>query len=189
MILLIDNYDSFTYNLYQQIAGLGEDVIVKTHDAITIDDIRTMNPDKIIISPGPKRPDNSGVSLDVIRAFYTTIPILGVCLGHQCIGQVFGARVVHAPKVMHGKTSQINHTGRGIFRNVAQGFYAARYHSLVLENCPDDFEVIAWTNESNNRVIMGIAHTVCPVFGVQFHPESFMTEDGEQIIRNFLECR
>lgn len=189
MILLIDNYDSFTYNLYQQVSELGETVIVKTHDSITVDDVHSMDPDKIIISPGPKRPEDSGISLEVIKQFYQAKPILGVCLGHQCIGQAFGVRVIHAPKVMHGKTSPIRHTGDSLFQDIVQDFRAARYHSLVLDRCPDDFRVTACTKEGDEEIIMGIEHKKYPLFGIQFHPESFMTEQGSQIMGNFLACQ
>lgn len=189
MILLIDNYDSFTYNLYQQIADLGEDVLVKANDEITIHNIRSLSPTKIVISPGPKRPEDSGISLEVIRQFHKEIPILGVCLGHQCIAQVFGARIIHAPEVMHGKTSRIHHTGSGLFHDVEQDFPAARYHSLIVQDCPDNFAVTAWTDADEHTIIMGIEHTTYPLFGIQFHPESFMTEQGQQIMRNFLACQ
>lgn len=183
MILLIDNYDSFTYNLYQQIAMLGHDVQVVTHDAITIAAIATLQPEKIIISPGPKSPDHSGACLDVIAAFYKTIPILGVCLGHQCIGQLFGARVVRAPQAVHGKTSPVRHDGRGIFKGLPSPLIVARYHSLVVATVPKEFTRTAWTDDG---VIMAMQHERYPLYGIQFHPESFMTEHGSQLMRNFL---
>jgi anthranilate synthase/aminodeoxychorismate synthase-like glutamine amidotransferase len=186
MILLIDNYDSFTYNLYQLIGGLEKDVVVKENDRITVGDIQALHPDKIIISPGPGRPTDAGISMDIIRSFYTTIPILGVCLGHQCIGQVFGADVIYAKHVLHGKTSSIQHTGKGIFKNTANPLVVARYHSLAIEDCPSRFEVSAWAEDGE---IMAIEHTQYPVYGIQFHPESFMTEDGDLIMRNFLAAR
>jgi anthranilate synthase component 2 len=186
MILLIDNYDSFTYNLYQLMGKLGYEVLVKKHDEITIEEIRKLQPEKIVISPGPKRPEDAGVSCEVIKEFYKTIPILGVCLGHQCIGQVFGANVVHAKKVMHGKTSLITHARVGLFKDIKNPIQVARYHSLALESCPKDFEITSQTDD-DDREIMGIQHTHFPLHGIQFHPESFMTEAGEKMMKNFLE--
>jgi anthranilate synthase/aminodeoxychorismate synthase-like glutamine amidotransferase len=183
MILLIDNYDSFTYNLYQQVAKLGYEVRVVTHDAITVEQIAQLRPEKIIISPGPKTPDDSGVCLEVIKAFYKTTPILGVCLGHQCIGQLFGAKVIHAPKVVHGKTSAIRHASAGIFARLPDPLVVARYHSLIIDRVPLDFTRTAWTNDG---LIMGIQHKQYPLHGIQFHPESFMTEYGNNLMRNFL---
>jgi len=183
MILIIDNYDSFTYNLAQQIQTLGHEVRVVTHDTVTVQDIEKLQPQKIIISPGPKDPDSSGVSLAVIEHFYTRLPILGVCLGHQCIGQLFGAKVIHAPEVVHGATSDVHHTGTGLFDGVPQPFRAARYHSLAIDRVPDGFELAAWTPD---KTIMGIRHTKHPLYGIQFHPESFMTEAGDTLMRNFL---
>ncbi len=183
MILLIDNYDSFTYNLYQLIGSLGFDVLVKRHDEITIEEIRVLSPSKIVISPGPKRPEDAGISMDVIKNFYQTIPILGVCLGHQCIGKLFGVRVIHAKEVMHGKTSLITHDGKGIFENVKNPLVVARYHSLAIEKVPDGFDVRARAKDDE---IMAIQHKEYPLHGIQFHPESFMTEDGEQLMKNFL---
>lgn len=183
MILLIDNYDSFTYNLYQLIGGLGFEVVVKKHDEITIAEIESMSPEKILISPGPKRPEDAGISMDVIEHFYTTIPILGVCLGHQCIGQLFGVRIVHAKEVLHGKTSQVLHDGKGIFAGVKNPLTVARYHSLALEKVPEGFALRAWTDD---KEIMAIQHTTYPLYGIQFHPESFMTEDGDRLMQNFL---
>ncbi|TAL15024.1 aminodeoxychorismate/anthranilate synthase component II [Patescibacteria group bacterium] len=186
MILLIDNYDSFTYNLYQQIASLGYDVVVAKHDEISIDEVEKMQPTHIVISPGPKTPQDSGVSMDVIRKFHKTTPILGVCLGHQCIGEVFGAKTIRAKEIVHGKTGSITHTPEGMFRGVPSPFLAARYHSLMIDKVPDGFTLTAW---SDDKTIMGIAHNTYPLFGVQFHPESFMTEHGETIMRNFLTCQ
>ncbi len=186
MILLIDNYDSFTYNLSQMIAGLGFEVLVKKNDEINLDDIVALNPEKIVISPGPKRPMDAGISIDVIKQFHKKIPILGVCLGHQCIGQLFGVRVVHAKEVLHGEASEIFHNGKGIFHGVDNPFLAARYHSLALEKCPDGFEVRAKTKDGE---IMAIQHMVYPLHGVQFHPESFLTENGEMLIKNFLSIK
>lgn len=183
MILLIDNYDSFTYNLYQLISGLGFSVLVKKHDEITIEEIEALSPDKIVISPGPKRPEDAGISLEVISHFHKTIPILGVCLGHQCIGQKFGVKVVHAKEVLHGKTSLINHNNSGLFNNVSNPMLVARYHSLVIEKVPEDFILSACTDKNE---IMAIQHKVFPLYGIQFHPESFMTKDGDKILMNFL---
>ena len=183
MILLIDNYDSFTYNLYQQIATLGHKVIVVKHDKITMSRIKKLSPTHIVISPGPKTPLDSGMSMEVIREWYKTIPILGVCLGHQCIGEVFGAHTVPAKHIVHGKSDTITHNGKGLFSGIANQFLAARYHSLMIDKLPDNFTLSAW---SNDGTIMAMQHNDYPVFGIQFHPESFMTEYGETIIRNFL---
>lgn len=182
-VLLVDNYDSFTYNLSQQISSLGVDVRVVVHDELTVDDIVALSPKRIVISPGPKTPDEAGISLAVIERFYKEIPILGVCLGHQCMGQLFGAKVVHAPAVVHGQTSAVHHTGKGLFKGVGNPFDAARYHSLVLDSVPDGFVMDAWTDD---RTIMAVRHQSLPIYGVQFHPESFMTEHGAIIMRNFL---
>lgn len=183
MILLIDNYDSFTYNLYQQIAGLGEKVLVKEHDRITIKEIEQLKPKKIVISPGPKRPEDSGISNEVIRKFHQTIPILGVCLGHECIGQIFGAKVIHASQILHGKTSEIFHQEKALFEGLSQPFSAARYHSLILDKVPKNFTLTAWTRDNE---IMAIQHDKYPLYGVQFHPESFLTEEGNKLMHNFL---
>ncbi len=183
MILLIDNYDSFTYNLYQLIAGLGHDVIVAKHDEIIVDQINQLGPSHIIISPGPKTPHESGISMDVIREFYKTIPILGVCLGHQCIGEVFGVNTITARMIVHGKADTIHHNGKGLFQGVPEPFQAARYHSLMIDSVPEGFNRTAW---SNDETIMAIQHKTYQLYGVQFHPESFMTENGELIMRNFL---
>lgn len=183
MILLIDNYDSFTYNLFQQISELEYDVVVVKHDNITIKEINKLKPTHIIISPGPKTPASSGISMDVIREFYKTIPILGVCLGHQCIGEVFGVRTVRAKTIVHGKTDEIYHNKTGLFKDIPSPFVAARYHSLMIDAVPEDFTLTAW---SEDKTIMAIQHKKYPVFGVQFHPESFMTEYGDTLMRNFL---
>lgn len=183
MILLIDNYDSFTYNLFQQIAALDYEVTIAKHDQISIDQIKKLAPSHIIISPGPKTPQDSGISMDVVRAFYETIPILGVCLGHQCIGEVFGATIVTSKKIMHGKPDSINHSSEGLFKHVPNPFLAARYHSLMINQVPEGFKLTAW---SDDKTIMAIQHNTYPVYGVQFHPESFMTEYGKQIMKNFL---
>lgn len=185
MILVIDNYDSFTYNLVQYIGELGAEVVVKRNDAVTIDAIREMKPQKIVISPGPKGPADAGLSVELIKAFAGAIPILGVCLGHQCIGHAFGAKVGLAPRLMHGKTSMIRHDGKTIFSNLPNPFEATRYHSLVVErqNLPDCLEVSARTDEGE---LMGIRHKDFPIEGVQFHPESILTKCGKELLANFL---
>jgi anthranilate synthase/aminodeoxychorismate synthase-like glutamine amidotransferase len=185
MILLIDNYDSFTYNLYQYLSELGEEVKVTRNDKITIKDIDKMAPEKIVISPGPGRPENAGISNEVILKFGERIPILGVCLGHQCIGQAYGAAVDHAGEIKHGKTSLIYHDGRGVFKGITNPFSAVRYHSLAIMrySLPACLEVSAWTDKD---IIMGIRHRQYPVEGVQFHPESIMTKEGKEILKNFF---
>jgi anthranilate synthase component 2 len=183
MILLIDNYDSFTYNLYQQIASLGHKVTVVKHDKITISWVKKLAPTHIIISPGPKTPRDSGICMEVIREYYKTTPILGVCLGHQCIGEVFGSLTIAAKHIVHGKSDIISHNSKGLFSGIPDKFPAARYHSLIVDRVPDNFTLSAW---SNDGTIMAMQHNDYPLFGVQFHPESFMTEHGEALIRNFL---
>jgi anthranilate synthase component 2 len=189
-LLMIDNYDSFTYNLVQYLGELGADVVVHRNDEITLADIERMAPDGIVVSPGPCTPNEAGISMNVIRTFSPHIPTLGVCLGHQCIGQVFGGRVVRARRVMHGKTSMILHTGRGVFSNLPNPFEATRYHSLIVEreSLPDCLEVTAWTTHDGGSVdeIMGVRHRELPVEGVQFHPESILTAVGHDLLRNFL---
>jgi len=185
MLLLIDNYDSFTYNLFQYLSELGEEVIVKRNNKITVHDIEQMNPERIIISPGPSTPQNAGISNDVIRHFGDSVPLLGVCLGHQCIGYSYGGKIGQAPRIMHGKSSFINHNGKGIFNGLPSPFSAIRYHSLEVkhEQLPDCLEVTAWTADGT---IMGLKHRHHRVEGVQFHPESFMTESGKDLLSNFL---
>lgn len=185
MILLIDNYDSFTWNLYQYFCELGADVLVKRNDALTLADIDALKPQKIVISPGPCTPDEAGISLDVIRHYAGRLPILGVCLGHQAMAQAFGGKVVRAAKVMHGKTSPITHNGEGVFRGLANPLTVTRYHSLVVEpdSLPACFDVTAW---SETREIMGIRHRQWDLEGVQFHPESILSEQGHQLLANFL---
>lgn len=185
MILLIDNYDSFTWNLYQYFCELGADVLVRRNDELTLAQIDALNPQKIVISPGPCTPDDAGISLDVIRLYAGKIPMLGVCLGHQAMAQAFGATVVRAAKVMHGKTSPITHTGQGVFQGLANPLTVTRYHSLVVapETLPECFEVTAW---SETQEIMGIRHRDWDVEGVQFHPESILSEQGHQLLANFL---
>ena len=184
-VLVIDNYDSFVYNLVQYVGELGASISVMRND-FDIEEIEKINPDKIVISPGPGRPENSGVSLQIIKKMGEVIPILGVCLGHQAIGYVFGAKIAHAERIMHGKTSKIYHDGKGVFKNVKNPIYATRYHSLIVShaNLPDCLKVPAKTDQDE---IMGIRHKYYPIEGVQFHPESILTEDGRKIIRNFLE--
>jgi anthranilate synthase component 2 len=182
-VLLIDNYDSFTYNLYQLLEYHGARTTVVAHDRSTLHDIARLRPARIVISPGPGRPQQSGICMQVIRRFFKTVPILGVCLGHECIGAVFGAEVIHAKKIMHGTTSRIYHTGSGIFQNIRVPFHAARYHSLALDRVPRSCSLSAW---DENSEIMGIVHSRYPVYGIQFHPESFMTEQGGRLIENFL---
>ena len=184
-LLVIDNYDSFTYNLVQYFGELDVDVVVRRNDETSIDEIRKLRPDRICISPGPGRPENAGISSDVIRELGPDIPVLGVCLGHQCIAQVFGGKVVQAEKLMHGKTSTIQHTGRGIFENLVQPLEATRYHSLIVrrESLPDSLEVTAETDENE---IMGLQHRQFPIHGVQFHPESILTSEGKKLLANFL---
>ncbi len=186
MILMIDNYDSFTYNLVQYLAMLGEKVEVFRNDKITLARIKRLAPEKIVISPGPGRPEHAGISCAVIEEFQGKIPILGVCLGHQCIGYTFGGRIIAAKRLMHGKTSRIYHNGKTILRNIANPFLATRYHSLVIakKDLPKCLEVIAWTKD--DREIMGVKHRRFAIWGVQFHPESILTQVGLEILRNFL---
>ncbi|EKY5003049.1 aminodeoxychorismate synthase component 2 [Citrobacter amalonaticus] len=185
MILLIDNYDSFTWNLYQYFCELGADVQVKRNDELTLSQIDALQPQKIVISPGPCTPDDAGISLEVIRHYAGRLPILGVCLGHQAMAQAFGATIVRAEKVMHGKTSPIHHTGQGVFQGLTNPLTVTRYHSLVIDptTLSDCFEVTAW---SETQEIMGIRHTMWDLEGVQFHPESILSEQGHQLLANFL---
>lgn len=192
MILVIDNYDSFTYNLVQYFGELAtdfpvaNDIQIVRNDKMTVDEIKTLNPDAIVISPGPGRPEDAGISLDAIAQFGEKLPILGVCLGHQSIGQVFGGKIVSAPELMHGKTSQVSHKGIGIFQGLENPFTATRYHSLVIERetCPEVLEITAWVEDGT---IMGVRHRNYPhIQGVQFHPESVLTSLGKELLRNFL---
>jgi anthranilate synthase/aminodeoxychorismate synthase-like glutamine amidotransferase len=187
MVLVIDNYDSFTYNLVQYLGELGAVLRVRRNDQVTIDEIRAMAPEQIVISPGPGRPEDAGISCDVIRRFGPTTPILGVCLGHQAIGVVYGGTVCRAQAPMHGKTSTVVHDGRGVFSGLNAPFQAGRYHSLVIANdrVPSELEVAARTKEDNT--IMAVRHRAYPVHGVQFHPESVLTDEGRRLLRNFLE--
>ncbi|MBW4643060.1 MAG: aminodeoxychorismate/anthranilate synthase component II [Goleter apudmare HA4340-LM2] len=193
MIIVIDNYDSFTYNLVQYLGELAtefpvaKDIQVFRNDKISIDEIRALNPEVVVISPGPGRPEDAGISLDLIAQLGSNLPILGVCLGHQSIGQVFGGKIVPAPELMHGKTSQVSHTGVGVFRGLDNPLTATRYHSLVIdrETCPEVLEITAWVEDGT---IMGVRHRNYPhIQGVQFHPESVLTSSGKQLLRNFLE--
>jgi anthranilate synthase/aminodeoxychorismate synthase-like glutamine amidotransferase len=188
MLLLIDNYDSFTYNLYQYLGELGAEVEVVRNDAITLEDIDAMAPERIIISPGPGNPEDAGISKDVIRRFGERLPLLGVCLGHQCIGEVYGGVVEGAGDIMHGKVSRIEHDGRGVFAGIASPLEATRYHPLAIrpDSVPAELEVSA---RAEDGIIMGVRHRRLPVEGVQFHPESILTPDGHQILRNFLDVR
>lgn len=191
MLLMIDNYDSFTYNVVQYLGELGADVHVVRNDEIQVADIDAMAPEKIVISPGPCTPNEAGISMDVISTYAGKLPILGICLGHQSIGQVFGGTVVRARQVMHGKTSLIHHRGEGVFRGLSQPFQATRYHSLVVdrESLPDCLQVTAWTEDESGEMdeIMGLRHRDLAIEGVQFHPESILTAHGHDLLRNFLE--
>jgi len=186
MLLMIDNYDSFTYNLVQYFGELGEDVRTYRNDEITLDEIESMKPDHLCLSPGPSNPQNAGITLDVLRRFAGRIPILGVCLGHQAIGEAFGGRVVRAQTIMHGKVSRIQTDGKGVFANLPKHFDVTRYHSLAIEreSLPDCLDISAWTDDGE---IMGVQHKTRPIHGVQFHPESIATEGGHQLLANFLE--
>ncbi len=185
MLLMIDNYDSFTYNIVQYFQILGEEVMVRRNDEITVDGIRKLGPRRIVVSPGPCTPNEAGVSVEAITAFAGKIPLLGVCLGHQSMGQAFGGKIVRAKKVMHGKTSMIHHDGKTIFQNIENPFEATRYHSLVIEkeSMPDCLEISAWTDDGE---IMGVRHKSLLVEGMQFHPESILTKAGMKILENFL---
>ena len=191
MLLMIDNYDSFTYNVVQYLGELGAEVVVVRNDDIAVTDIAAMGPEKIVISPGPCTPNEAGISMEVIREYAGRVPLLGICLGHQSLGQVFGGRVVRARQVMHGKTSPIYHRSEGVFAGLSQPFEATRYHSLVVErdSLPDCLEVTAWTQNEAGEVdeIMGLRHRELAVEGVQFHPESILTAHGHDLLRNFLE--
>lgn len=191
MLLMIDNYDSFTWNLVQYLQALGAEVRVERNDALSVEEIQKLAPERIVISPGPCTPNEAGVSLEVIERLGATTPILGVCLGHQGIGQAYGGKVIRAQRIMHGKTSAIRHEGRGVFAGLPDGYEATRYHSLVVEqtSLPDCLEVTAWTehDDGSREEIMGLRHRTHPVEGVQFHPESILTEHGHALLKNFLE--
>ncbi|MFO7678772.1 MAG: aminodeoxychorismate/anthranilate synthase component II [Chloroflexota bacterium] len=187
MLVMIDNYDSFTYNLVQYFGELGQEIVVFRNDQVTLEEIKALKPDHIVISPGPGDPGDGGISNDVIRELGPTTPILGVCLGHQCMGDVFGGNVVRAPRLMHGKVSPVYHNGKGLFDGVPSPFNATRYHSLIVEEpLPADLQVTAFTSEGE---VMGMRHKTYPVVGVQFHPESILTEHGKRILQNFLDGR
>ena len=190
MLLMIDNYDSFTFNLVQYFQQLGAEVKVVRNDALTVDQIAALTPERIVISPGPGTPDEAGVSLRVIEQLGPRIPVLGVCLGHQSIGQVYGGHVIRAGNIMHGKTSPIRHEGKGVFAGLPDGYTATRYHSLVVDKdrLPDALEVTAWTENDDGSIeeVMGLRHREYPVEGVQFHPESILTEHGHALLKNFL---
>lgn len=187
MILMIDNYDSFTYNLVQYLGELGAEVVVKRNDEITVDEILKLNPNHIVISPGPGRPADAGVSEAVIRSLHSKIPILGVCLGHQAIGEVFGGKIVYAPTLMHGKTSLITHDAKGVFRNIESPCEVTRYHSLVIDPDTISKELVV-TARTEDGVVMGIRHVTSPLEGVQFHPESILTRHGKTMLANFIEA-
>lgn len=187
MILVIDNYDSFTYNLVQYLGELGADLKVYRNDAVSLKEIERLHPERIVISPGPGGPEDAGISVDLIKQFAGKIPILGVCLGHQCLGYAYGGRIIRARRLMHGKTSMIKHNQKELFKGIANPFEATRYHSLVIEkkSLPDCLEVTAWTNDEDKE-IMGVRHKKYPLWGVQFHPESVLTKVGKNILKNFL---
>ena len=191
MMVMIDNYDSFTYNLVQYLGELGADVAVHRNDKITVAEIEKLNPDHIMISPGPCTPNEAGVSMETIKYFAGKLPILGVCLGHQSIGQVYGGKIIHAKEIMHGKTSMIHHRNVGVFKDLTNPYEATRYHSLVIEkqSLPDCLEITAWTENEDGSMdeIMGVRHKELAVEGVQFHPESILTEHGHDLLKNFLQ--
>lgn len=188
MLLMIDNYDSFTYNLVQYFGELDQEILVRRNDRITLDEIKRLRPERIVVSPGPGVPAEAGVSEEVIREFGPAVPVLGVCLGHQALGEVFGGTVERAPELMHGKVSLIQHNAAGLFEGLPQDFKATRYHSLVVrrDDLPDELEVTAWTATG---LIMGLQHRRYPVYGVQFHPEAILTEHGRDLLKNFLKIR
>jgi anthranilate synthase/aminodeoxychorismate synthase-like glutamine amidotransferase len=190
MVFVLDNYDSFTYNLVQYLGELGAEVVVRRNDEVKVSEIEAMGPEKIVISPGPRTPQDAGISIELIRHFAGRLPVLGVCLGHQAIGQAFGGNIVRARHLMHGKTSQVEHDGQTVFRGLESPMTATRYHSLIVEekDLPSELEVSAWTKEKDGtRTIMGLRHKKFPVEGVQFHPESVLTGEGKKLVRNFLQ--
>jgi anthranilate synthase/aminodeoxychorismate synthase-like glutamine amidotransferase len=189
MVFVLDNYDSFTYNLVQYLGELGADVDVRRNDQLTVEEVDALHPDRILISPGPCTPTEAGISIDIFRHFTGKLPILGVCLGHQALGAAFGGNVIRAPHLMHGKTSQVTHDGKTVFRDLKSPFTATRYHSLIVEekSLPKELEISAWATESDGRkTIMGLRHKKYPVEGVQFHPESVLTTEGKKLVSNFL---
>jgi anthranilate synthase/aminodeoxychorismate synthase-like glutamine amidotransferase len=190
MVFVLDNYDSFTYNLVQYLGELGAEVVVRRNDQITVEEVKSLRPERIVISPGPCTPHEAGISIDLFRRLTGKVPILGVCLGHQALGAAFGGKVVRATHLMHGKTSQVKHDGRTVFKDLDSPFTATRYHSLIVqeEDLPAELEVSAWTTEPDgSKTIMGLRHKQAPVEGVQFHPESVLTGEGKKLIKNFLE--
>jgi anthranilate synthase/aminodeoxychorismate synthase-like glutamine amidotransferase len=190
MVFVLDNYDSFTYNLVQYLGELGAAVVVRRNDLVTVGEIEALQPERIVISPGPCTPQEAGISMDIFRYFTGKMPILGVCLGHQALGAAFAGKVIRAPNLMHGKTSQVTHDGRTVFKDLKQPFTATRYHSLIVEekDLPTELEVSAWTTETDgSKTIMGLRHKKYPVEGVQFHPESVLTSEGKKLISNFLD--
>ncbi|RLV61305.1 aminodeoxychorismate/anthranilate synthase component II [Parashewanella curva] len=190
MLLMIDNYDSFTFNLVQYFQQLGQEVLIKRNDEITIDDIEDIAPDYLVISPGPCTPNEAGISLQAIEYFHGKLPILGVCLGHQAIAQVFGANVIRAQRVMHGKTSNIEHQGQGLFSKLNHPLTVTRYHSLLVDSLPESFTLDAWFDDPDHgREIMAMSHNSLPIYGVQFHPESILTEQGLDLLNNFLKIK
>ncbi len=193
MLVMIDNYDSFTYNIVQYLAELGQDVRVFRNDEITVQEIEALNPERLVISPGPCTPNEAGISMEAIRYFAGKLPILGICLGHQSIGQVFGGHIIRAGQVMHGKISQIHHANTGVFAGLKNPYNATRYHSLVIDkqNLPECLEITAWTENPDGSMeeIMGVRHRELPIEGVQFHPESILTEHGHDLLRNFLNIK
>jgi anthranilate synthase/aminodeoxychorismate synthase-like glutamine amidotransferase len=189
MVFVLDNYDSFTYNLVQYLGELGAKVVVRRNDQVTVDEVKSLNPERIVISPGPCTPQDAGISIELFRQLSGQCPILGVCLGHQALGAAFGGKVIRAPHLMHGKTSPVKHDGRTVFKNLESPFTATRYHSLIVEekSLPAQLEISAWTTENDgSRTIMGLRHKKLPVEGVQFHPESVLTVEGKRLIANFL---
>ena len=190
MVFVLDNYDSFTYNLVQYLGELGAEVVVRRNDQLTVEEVEAMHPERILLSPGPCTPQEAGISIDLVRHFAGKLPVLGVCLGHQAIGAAFGGKIVRAPRLMHGKTSQVQHDGKTIFKDLPTPMTATRYHSLIVEekSLPKDLEISAYTSENGDpRVIMGLRHKRFPVEGVQFHPESVLTGEGKKLIANFLQ--
>jgi anthranilate synthase/aminodeoxychorismate synthase-like glutamine amidotransferase len=189
MVFVLDNYDSFTYNLVQYLGELGAEVMVRRNDQVTVAEVEAMHPERIVVSPGPCTPQEAGISIDLIRSFAGKAPVLGVCLGHQALGEAFGGKVIRAPHLMHGKTSEVEHDGQTVFAGLASPMTATRYHSLIVqeEGLPGELEVSAWTTEKDGtRTIMGLRHRKFPVEGVQFHPESVLTCEGKKLVRNFL---